>query len=82
MPGICAGSVTLYNESEETMVTEDATNMRMNVDRAVVEGCGCFTLHTRRGGRGRSYFLGREGEHIVNLRVRSVRRVDCGIRYA
>merc|ERR1711892_841400 len=59
--GACAGSVTLYNESEETLMTIDDTNMKMNVDRAVVEGCGCFTLHTRRGGRGRTYFLGREG---------------------
>ena len=39
--------MTLYDESEQTLVTEDTTNMRMNVDRAVVEGCGCFTLHTK-----------------------------------
>ena len=78
MSGECAGSVTLYKWFEEIMVTEDV-NVRMNVDRVQVEGCGCFTLHDRKNGRGRSYFLGGEGEYILSMRVRSVRRVECGI---
>eukprot|EP00091_Calanus_sinicus_P004248 TRINITY_DN1448_c0_g1_i2.p1 TRINITY_DN1448_c0_g1~~TRINITY_DN1448_c0_g1_i2.p1 ORF type:complete len:112 (-),score=23.92 TRINITY_DN1448_c0_g1_i2:160-495(-) len=75
---VCAGSLTLYNGLEEVMVTEDI-NLRMNVDRVRVEGCGCFTLHSRKGGRGRSYFLGGEGEYTLSMRVRSVRRVECDI---
>ena len=37
------------------MVTENA-NIRINVDRVKVEGCWCFSLHSSRDGRGRSYF--------------------------
>ena len=76
--GACAGSVTLYQGSEETMVTEDA-NIRIKVDRVKVEGCGCFFLHSRKSGRGRSYFLRGEGEWILSMRVRSVRKVECDI---
>eukprot|EP00091_Calanus_sinicus_P021218 TRINITY_DN617_c1_g1_i1.p1 TRINITY_DN617_c1_g1~~TRINITY_DN617_c1_g1_i1.p1 ORF type:complete len:112 (+),score=15.15 TRINITY_DN617_c1_g1_i1:86-421(+) len=75
---LCAGSLTLYKGLEEVMVTQDV-NLRMYVDRVKVEGCGCFTLHDRKGGRGRSYFLGGEGEYIFSMRVRSVRRVECYI---
>jgi hypothetical protein len=56
LPGEFAGSVTLYRRSVAFMVTEDV-NVRMNVDRGKVEGCDCFTLHDRKGGRGKSYFL-------------------------
>merc|ERR1719154_463489 len=58
------------------MVTEDI-NLRMNVDGVRVEGCGCFTLHSRKGGQGRSHFLGGEGEYNLSMRVKSVRRVEC-----
>ena len=78
LPGECAGSVILYKWFEVIVVTEDV-NVRMNVDRVKVVGCGCFTLHDRKDGRGRSYFLGGEGEYILNMRVKSVRRVECRI---
>ena len=51
--GACTGSVTLYQGSEETVVTEDI-NIRIKVDRVKVEGCGCFSLYFRKGGQGRS----------------------------
>ena len=74
----CHGSVTLYEGSEETVVTKDEDiKPSIGVEKVVMEGCGCFTLHTRKGGRGRSFFLGGEGERIMKMRVRSVRRVKC-----
>ena len=77
---VCEGSVALHKGSEHTIVTEDATNVRMNVDKVVVEGCGCFTLHTKKIGKkgGNSFFLEGTGEWILNMRVRSVRIVECG----
>ena len=59
-------------------MTENA-NIRIKVDRVKVEGCGCFSLYSRKCGQGRSYFLGGEGELILNMRVRLVRKVDCDI---
>ena len=80
MAGDCDGSVTLYEGSEETVVTNNQ-NVRVTVDKVRLEGCGCFRLHSRPRGRGRSYFLGRTGEHTVEdigwSRVRSVGRVEC-----
>ena len=74
----CNGSVTLYEGSEETVVTKDEDiKPSIGVEKVVVEGCGCFTLYDRKGGRGRSFFLDREGERIMKMRVRSVRRVKC-----
>eukprot|EP00092_Neocalanus_flemingeri_P014756 GFUD01015925.1.p1 GENE.GFUD01015925.1~~GFUD01015925.1.p1 ORF type:complete len:148 (-),score=45.61 GFUD01015925.1:100-543(-) len=79
----CKGSVTLYEGSEETVVTKDE-DVRVDVDRVKVEGCGCFTLHSRKEGRGRSYFLGRRGEFsaadIGWSKVRSVRKAGCDSR--
>ena len=57
-------------------MTENA-NIRINVDRVKVEGCLCFSLHSSRDGRVRSHFLGGEGEWIIRMRVRSVRKVEC-----
>ena len=45
------------------MVTKDQ-EVNVVVDKVKVEGCGCFTLHSKKGGRGKSYFLGSMGgEH-------------------
>jgi hypothetical protein len=80
--GECKGSVTLYEGSEETVVTEDQ-NVKVTVDKVKVEGCGCFQLHNKKNGKGRSYFLGR-GEHTGDdigwKKVRSVRKVECESR--
>ena len=79
--GHCDGSVTLYEGSKVIVVTEDEDNVRITVDKVRLEGCGCFRLHSRPRGRGRSYLLDRTGEHTVEdigwSRVRSVRRVEC-----
>ena len=78
--GACVGSVTLYEGSEETVVTNNQ-NVRVTIDTVKLEGCGCFRLHSRPRGRGRSYLLDRTGEYTVEdigwSRVRSVRRVEC-----
>ena len=80
MAGVCDGSVTLFEGSEETVVT-NKQNVRVTVDKVRLEGCGCFRLHSRPRGRRRSYLLGRTGEHTVEdigwSRVRSVGRVEC-----
>ena len=62
------------------MVTKDE-NVKVTVDKVKVEGCGCFTLHSKKGGRGRSYLLGKRGEHIALdigwSKVKSVRIAEC-----
>ena len=77
----CFGSVILYEGSKETVVTNDEDKVKVTVDKVRLEGCGCFTLHSLKNGRGRSYFLRRTGEHTAEeigwSRVRSVRRVEC-----
>ena len=78
--GECKGSVTLYEGSEETVMTENM-NVKVTVDKVMLEGCGCYSLTSRKNGRGKSYFLSRRGEHSVEdigwSKVRSVSRVDC-----
>jgi len=76
----CQGSVTLYsNVSEDEVVFEDSDIWpRMKVTKVLVEGCGCFTLHSRKKGRGKSFFLARQGEFEVNMKVGSVMKVSCG----
>jgi hypothetical protein len=78
--GLCEGSVTLYEGSEKTVITE-YMNVKVTVDKVMLEGCGCYSLTSRKNGRGKSYFLSRRGEHSVEdigwSKVRSVSRVDC-----
>ena len=63
---------------EDRVVTEDMDiRPRMRVTRVLVEGCGCFTLHSRTRGRGRNFFLAGNGERNVNMRVGSVRKAAC-----
>ena len=76
----CEGSVTLYEVSEEMVVTEDEDiKPSVTVDKVKVEGCGCFVLFTRKGGMGKSVFLGGEGERMMKekIKVRSVRKIKC-----
>ena len=76
----CEGSVTLYEGSEEMVVTKDEDiKPSITLDKVKVEGCGCFVLFTRRGGMGKSVFLDREGERMMKkkMKVRSVRKVEC-----
>ena len=82
--GECEGSVTLYEGSEETVVTEDQ-NVKVTVDKVKVEGCACFTLHSKKGGvGGKSYFLGKRGEHSEDdigwSKVKYVKKVECESR--
>ena len=80
--GECKGIVSLYEGSEEIVVNKDQ-NVKVTVDKVKVEGCGCFQLHNKKNGKGKSYFLGR-GEHtgkdIGWKKVRSVRKVECESR--
>merc|ERR1712013_297489 len=72
----CNGSVTLYEGIEETVVTKDGDIKRVNVEKAVVEGCGCFTLHEK--GKGKMIRLPRgEKTFQKNMKVKSVKKVDC-----
>ena len=79
--GECKGNVVLYEGSEETKVTEDG-DVDLVVDKVMVEGCGCFTLHSKKEGRGKSFFL-RSTDGVASpsdmgwARVRSVRKVAC-----
>ena len=76
--------MTLYEGSEETIVTKDE-EVRVTVDKVKLEGCACFTLHSKkRGVGGKSYFLGRRGEHNADdigwSKVKFVKRVECESR--
>ena len=76
----CKGSVTLYEGSKETVVTKHE-NVKVTIDKVKVEGCGCFKLHSRKEGKGKSFFLGRRGEFSAEdigwRKVRSVWKVEC-----
>ena len=48
---VCNGSVTIYEGSNETVITKDE-DVKVTLDYVKVEGCGCFTLHSRKGGNG------------------------------
>merc|ERR1719244_1001416 len=81
LPKDCKGALTLYEGSEETIVTKDEDSIKVSADRVKMEGCGCFTLHTKKSGRGKSFFLAKSGEYsgeqLGLKKVRSVRRVSC-----
>ena len=64
------------------MVTKDEDikpSVTVDKVKVKVEGCGCFVLFTRKGGMGKSVFLGGEGERIMKnkMKVRSVRKMEC-----
>ena len=47
----CNGSVIIYEGFNETVITKDE-DVKVTLDYVKVEGCGCFTLHSRKGGNG------------------------------
>ena len=81
--GQCDGTVTLYEGLKETLV-KDSENVKVNIDRVKVEGCGCFRLYAKKNGRGKSYLLWKRGEHssedVGFQKVRFVKKVDCESR--
>ena len=80
----CEGSVTLYEGSKEPVVVTEDGDVKVNVDKLKLEGCGCFSIYSKKGGRGRSFFLGRTGEYsdedIGWNKIRHVKRVTCESR--
>merc|ERR1719228_1003741 len=80
MEGECRGSVKLYEGSKETLVTKDE-NVKVTLDRVILEGCGCYTLHSKKNWKGRSFSMDKSGEYtggeIGWSKVRSVKRVPC-----
>ena len=75
MDNECHGSVRL---SKDKVVTKD-TDIKpsIKVTKVLVEGCGCFKLWSRKGGKGRSFLLTGAGEWMVNMKVGSVKKVSC-----
>ena len=74
----CIGAVTLYEGSKKTVFTDDEDlKPGVLVDKVVVEGCGCYTVHTRRRGYGTLFFFGEAGEWRLMMRVKSIRKVPC-----
>ena len=62
---VCNGSVAIYEGSNKTVVTEDG-DIKATLDLVKLEGCGCFTLYSRKGGMGKSFFLGGSGNYSRN----------------
>ena len=56
-------------------------NVKITVEKVVLEGCGCYSLTSMKNGKGKRYFLNRRGEHSVEdigwTKIRSVSKVDC-----
>ena len=74
----CNGAVILHEGSVKMIVTEEEDfKRRVMVDKVVLEGCGCYTAHTRRKGRGRLFYFAGAGEWKIKMTVRSVRKVQC-----
>ena len=55
----CERSVALYEVSDETRVTENI-NVKVTVDKVVLEGSGCYWLNSRDDRKGKSYVLGND----------------------
>merc|ERR1719312_787116 len=74
----CNGAVTLYEGSKTIVLTENE-DLRPGVvvDKVVVEGCGCFTVHSRRRGFGRLFFFRGAGEWRLRMTVKSIRKIPC-----
>jgi hypothetical protein len=77
---VCNGSVTIFEGSNKTVVTEDG-DIKATIDLVKVDGCRCFTLYSRRGGKGKSFFLGGSGNYsraeVGWSKVKSVWRAPC-----
>ena len=71
----CHGSVRLSKDKQATKDTDFKPSIE--VTKVLVEGCGCFKLYSRKGGRGRSFFLSRAGEWLISMKVASVKKVSC-----
>ena len=77
----CEGSLTLSGEGRKVVVTGDE-EIKIDIDKVEVEGCKCFTLYSKKNGKGKSYFVGNwQTEHFAKdigwSGIRSVRRAAC-----
>merc|ERR1712106_260400 len=73
----CFGSITLNNNSDLTFYSS-VSDINLEVHTVRMEGCGCFRLHQRNGGRGRSLRINQQGVTKVALgRVRSIVTEQC-----
>ena len=71
----CNGSVSLSKDKVVTKVTDIKPSIK--VSKVLFEGCGCFKLFSRKGGKGGSFLLTGAGEWMVNMMVGSVKKVSC-----
>merc|ERR1719427_836847 len=78
--GECNGSILLNGDPSQAYHSP-ADNLNMNhmkVRTVRLEGCGCFRLFQRSGGRGRSQRIYKQGTTLVHLRrVGSLDREQC-----
>merc|ERR1711936_1514504 len=75
--GECKGSLTLLNSAGDIIEIKEDTAIT-KVEKATVEGCGCYRLYERKNKRGRSYYINKNGEHILPLRtVGSIALAPC-----
>ena len=73
----CVGSIILNNNSSLTFKSS-VPEMNLSVWMVRMEGCGCYRLHQRTRGRGRSLRIFQQGITRVTMgRVRSIVMEQC-----
>merc|ERR1711970_1285569 len=73
----CVGSIILNNNSSLT-IRSTVPEMNLKVWTVRMEGCGCYRLHQRTRGRGRSLRIFQQGITMVTMgRVRSIVTEQC-----
>ena len=79
----CAGSLVIEtNEGDRHTITESVTRIKIILDSVSVSGCGCYSIHSARYGRGSrrliSEIMGRMDRRDIGFgRIKSIYRIDC-----
>ena len=79
----CAGSLVIETkEGDRHLITESVTRTKIILDSISVTGCGCYSIHSARYGRGSrrlvSAIMGPMDRRDIGFRrIKSIYRIDC-----
>ena len=79
---ICYGSIEIETkEGDKLIFQETVTRTRLSVERVKVYGCGCYSLHSGRHGRGsKQVVFPAQTWHKSDIgfaKIRSIFRIQC-----
>ena len=76
--GECSGSI-MFEGNPSLKFSSDNTLIRgLRVTTVLKEGCGCFRIHSRKNGKGKSKTLIKNKHYTLNIgRVRSLFKITC-----